>query len=100
MKEETCNKKPFKNKWVAKKALSVILKNNGKTPWRDEITIYKCDICAAFHLSSVVDRGAYTPKKVKDKGYFEIQKEKWGEFLHKYSKNNAVIQKRNKKYST
>ena len=97
-KNKVCTKRGL-TKNEAKKQLKIILANNGKNPWRDEISTYLCEICCEYHLSSITD-GGYTPLKVKQKSYFELQKEKWGIFLQKYSKNKGVINKRNKKYGT
>lgn len=93
-----CNKKSYLSKWQAKKALFNILSKSDKTPWRDEMSVYLCDECENYHISSKpVD---YVPTALRDKSYFEIQKEKWGNWLQEYSKNGAIINKVNKKYST
>lgn len=93
-----CTKKAYDYKWQAKATLKAILKQSEKKPWRDEISVYRCEECDKFHISSVPTE--YTPQDIKEKGYFELQKEKWGNWLQKYSQNGAVINKRNKKYST
>ena len=93
-----CTKKSYDYKWQAKATLKAILKRADKQPWRDEISIYKCEKCNKYHISSIVSE--YTPEKVKEVGYFEFQKEKWGNWLQNFSQNGAVINKRNKRYST
>lgn len=93
-----CNKRPFDNKWEAKKALFGILKRSDKAPWRDEMSVYMCDDCEKYHISSKPTD--YTPTALRDKTYFEIQKDKWGHWLQDYSGKGAVINKVNKKYST
>ena len=70
-----CTKKSYDYKWQAKATLKAILKRANKQPWRDEISIYKCEKCNKYHISSIVSE--YTPEKVKEVGYFEFQKEKW-----------------------
>jgi len=97
MKLCNCGKQYLK-KWQAKLALKGILKSNSKNPWRDEMSVYKCDECENYHISSKPTE--YSPSNIKGKSYFDIQKEKWGNFLQNHSKNNAVINKSNKKYST
>ena len=93
-----CNKKQYKTKWDAKKALFAILKRSSKTPWRDEISIYKCDECGMYQISSKATD--YIPTSLKNKSYYDIQKEKWGEFLQKVSSKKGNIDNLNKKYST
>ena len=93
-----CNKKPYNSKWEAKKALFAILSRNDKTPWRDELSVYFCEDCENYHVSSKPTD--YIPTKLRDKSYFEIQKDKWGSWLHNFSAKGAVINKVNKKYST
>ncbi len=97
--KKVCTKKKL-TKNEAYIHLNGIIKSSGKTPWRDEISTYECDICGknVYHLSSLVSD--MTLKTIKGKSYFEIQKEKWGVFLQKFSKNRGNIIKRNKKYST
>jgi hypothetical protein len=90
--------KLYETKWEAKKALFICLSKSNKNPWRDELSVYKCNDCKGFHLSS--KNTDYTPTVLRDKYYYEIQKEKWGNWLHNYAKNGAVINKKNKKYST
>jgi hypothetical protein len=72
-----CNKKSYNTKWEAKKALFSILSRSDKNPWRDELSIYQCDLCKnKYHISS--KPGEYIPSKIKDMTYYDIQKEKWG----------------------
>lgn len=99
MKEKpiTCNKKKMSKK-SAMQHLKGIIKMSGKMPWRDEISTYECEICGYYHLSSLVSENS--PTKIKGKTYFEIQKEKWGNFLQNFSQNRGNITKRKKKYST
>lgn len=96
-KVKICTKKKFTNE-SAKYHLKKLLEKTDKHPWRDEISTYLCDICNFYHLTSTPN--TYVPLMLKDKNYFEIQKEKWGNFLQKYSKNKGRINKRNKKYGT
>ena len=93
-----CNKKQYDRKWDAKKALFSILNKSGKNPWRDELSIYKCEECDKFHISSIPSD--YIPTTLREKSYFEIQKEKWGNWLQNYSADKGNINKLNKKYST
>lgn len=93
-----CNKKSYSSKWEAKKALFSILSRSNKTPWRDELSIYSCEDCEHYHISSKPTD--YIPVALRDRNYFEIQKDKWGSWLHNFSKEGAVINKVNKKYST
>lgn len=100
-KQPKCNKKPFDTKNEAKGVLNAILKRNSKNPWRDEISVYQCDLCDKFHVSSKADNSnGYVPNKIKEKTYFDIQKEKWGSWLQNYASKGAVINQHNKKYST
>ena len=102
MEKEVCTKKKFSRK-VGRIVLNkIITKDSKKRPWRDEISLYKCSICRAYHLSSMPSDEAFSPKSLQGKSYFDIQKEKWGSFLTHHSKNNGVINKMNKKkkYST
>lgn len=92
-----CKKKKM-DKYGAKVALNIIISKAEKRPWRDEISIYHCDMCGFYHFSSVPSE--YSPKKIIGKTYFELQKEKWGKFLQKHSKNSGNIKTTNKKYST
>ncbi len=98
-KIEICTKRKL-TRHEAYGQLNGIVKTSGRTPWRDEISAYECDICGKghYHLSSLVSN--ITPKCIKGKTYFEIQKEKWGNFLQNFSKNRGNITKRKKKYST
>lgn len=98
MKEKPICTKIKMGKKQAKTNLRNILAVSGKYPWRDEISTYQCDICGFYHLASTPS--GYTPKKVKEKTYFELQKEKWGNFLQKYSSKAGNIKRTNKKYST
>lgn len=102
MEKEVCTKKKFSRKVGQIVLNKIISKDSKKRPWRDEISLYRCSICRAFHLSSMPSDGSFSPKSIDGKSYFDVQKEKWGSFLTNFSKNNAVISKRNKnkKYST
>lgn len=93
-----CTKKPYDSKWEAKKVLFGILKRSSKNPWRDEISVYKCEECGQYHVSSKATD--YVPTALKDKSYFNIQKEKWGEWLQNFSAKKGNINQKNKKYST
>lgn len=84
-----CNKKKYETKWKAKQVLFKILATSKYHPWRDEITVYKCDSCGKYHLSS--KPFDYVPVALRDKSYFEVQKEKWGSWLQKYSKKTGHI---------
>jgi hypothetical protein len=95
-----CNKKPYNKKWEAVFTLKHIIKRACKTPWRDEVSVYKCNECDKFHISFICEQGNYVPQKIKKQDYFEYQKEKWGGWLHNFASNGAVINKLNKKYST
>ncbi len=102
MEKDVCTKKKF-SKRVGQIVLNkIITKDSKKRPWRDEISLYKCSICKSYHLSSLPSQSSFTPKILEGKSYFDIQKEKWGNFLTLFSKNNGVINKVNhsKKYST
>lgn len=92
-----CTKKPYDSKWEAKKTLFRILKRAPKNPWRDEISVYECEECGKFHVSSIFSE--YIPKDLKEKSYFDIQKEKWGEWLQNFSAKKGNINQKNKKYS-
>lgn len=96
-KQIICTKKKM-DKQEAKNTLKQILAQSGKRPWRDEISTYQCDVCGYYHLSSIPSE--YTPIKLRDKSYFELQKEKWGKFLQKHSSKAGNIKTTNKKYST
>ena len=96
-KPEICTKRKM-GKQEAKTALKQILAQSGKKPWRDEISTYQCDICNFYHFASTPS--GYTPTKIKEKTYFELQKEKWGNFLQKYSSKAGNIKRTNKNYST
>jgi len=93
-----CNKKYYKTKWEAKKVLFAILKRNSKNPWRDELSVYECEDCNGFHVSS--KNTDYIPTVLREKSYYDIQKEKWGNWLQNFSSKGATINKTNKKYST
>lgn len=93
-----CNKKSFETKWKAKKALFSILSRSNKNPWRDEMSIYHCEECNKYHISSKITE--YIPTALRGKSYFEIQKYKWGSWLQNYASKGAIINKKNKKYST
>ena len=93
-----CNKKRYESKWEAKKALFSILARGSKNPWRDEMSTYLCEECDSYHISSKPT--GYVPTSLRDKNYFDIQKDKWGSWLQNYSSKGAVINKVNKKYST
>lgn len=94
---EICKKNKM-GKQQAKATLKKILARAGKNPWRDEISTYQCDICGFYHLASTPS--GYTPIKLKEKSYFELQKEKWGNFLQNHSSKAGNIKRTNKKYST
>lgn len=102
MEKEVCVKKKFTRKIGQIVLNKIITKDSKKRPWRDEVSLYKCSICGYYHLSSMASEGAFSPKILQGKSYFDIQKEKWGTYLNKFSKNNGVINKvnHNKKYST
>lgn len=93
-----CNKKQYELEWKAKKALCAILSRSSKTPWRDEMSVYLCEECEKYHISSKPTD--YVPKSLRGKSYFEIQRDKWGHWLQQFSAKGAVINKVNKKYST
>lgn len=93
-----CSKKFYKTKWEAKKALFSILSRKNKNPWRDELSVYGCQDCEGFHISS--KNTDYIPTALREKSYYDIQKEKWGTWLQNYSSKGATINKTNKKYST
>lgn len=80
-----CKKKKYRSRWEAKKYLGKIIGMSKKYPERNEISIYQCPDCNLWHLSS--KKSDYIPSKLRGKSYFEIQKDKWGIFLQKYSKN-------------
>ena len=82
-----CSKKKYDKLWKAKKALCAIIHKSYKRPDRQELSIYKCDECGYFHLTSKACD--YIPTSIRDKNYFDIQKEKWGNFLQKYSYKKA-----------
>lgn len=92
-----CKKKAYVSKLKAKQALFNIMKKNEKQPWRDELSVHLCDECGKYHLSSL---GGEVLKEVKEKSYFDVQREKWGGWLQKYSGKRGNIEKKNKKYST
>lgn len=96
-KSEICTKNKM-GKEQAKRTLKKILAESSKKPWRDEISTYQCDICGFFHLSSIPS--GYIPIKIREKSYFDVQKEKWGKFLQKHSSKAGNIKTRNKNYST
>ena len=93
-----CSKKYYETKWKAKKALFSILAKSSINPWRDELSIYKCEDCGGFHTSS--KNTGYIPTALREKSYYDIQKEKWGSWLQNYASKGATINKTNKKYST
>ena len=93
-----CNKKQYVTKWEAKKALFSILARSSKNPWRDELSVYECECCNSFHISS--KNTDYIPTSLREKSYYDIQKEKWGSWLQNYASKGATINKTNKKYST
>lgn len=84
-----CNKRKYETKWEAKKILFKILATNSRTPWRNELSVYKCDSCGKYHLSS--KSSDYTPVAMREKSYFEIQEEKWKSWMKKYSHKNGHI---------
>lgn len=84
-----CKKKKYRSAWEAKKALGKIIGTSKKHPERNEISVYQCPDCNQYHLSS--KNSDYVPTKFRGKSYFEIQKEKWGNFLQKYSKNKPTF---------
>jgi len=74
-----CNKKQFTEKAV--KGFLTYLKNKGYNdmPWRDEVSYYKCEICNMYHTSKEVK--SHSDTLIKNKSYFDFQKEKWGNWL-------------------
>lgn len=78
-----CSKRQYPSLREAKCALKKMLAMSKKHPERNEISAYKCDKCNQYHTSSKPTQ--YSPKSIKNKGYFELQTEKWSSFLHKYS---------------
>lgn len=84
-----CSKKQYPSLRDAKCALSRMLAMSKKHPERNEISVYKCDYCNQFHTSSKPTE--FSPAKIKDKSYFELQNEKWSSFLHKYSAQKGRI---------
>lgn len=91
MKKE-CNKKKYDKKYLAIKAIYGINKNT-KRPDRNEMIAYQCEVCNYWHLSSNNDKygTGYVIKDFRDKTYFEIQKEKYGNFLHKHSSTKPYL---------
>lgn len=51
-KKWRCNKRPYATKKVAKETLKRIKKQKG----REEVRVYFCDICDAFHLTKLKRR--------------------------------------------
>jgi len=84
-----CDKKQWTLKGV--KGYLKQLKNGGyeKYPWRDEVSYYKCDECGHYHTSKVLK--SHSDTIIKNKSYFDFQKEKWGSWLQNRSKNKGKI---------
>jgi hypothetical protein len=84
-----CNKKKYETKWEAKQALFKILATNKRSPWRDESTVYQCNSCGKYHLSS--KPSDYVPVAMRERDYFDVQKEKWGSWLQKFSNKKGHV---------
>ena len=84
-----CKKKPYDTLRDAKTSLRIMIASSKKHPCRNEISVYQCDYCKKYHTSSKPTE--YSPKNIKDKGYFELQTEKWSSFLHKYSAKKGRV---------
>lgn len=74
-----CKKKTFTKKDAIKYLAYLKRRGYGKKPWRDEISYYRCDDCGKWHVSS--KKGDTLIKKP----FFEHQRDKWKEWLFKYS---------------
>jgi len=89
MKTEECTKKKYEHKQVLGYLNSLKRVGYKKQPWRNEVSYYKCDICKKYHTSSKL--GTDSKSLIKDKTYFEHQKENWKYFLLNYSNKKARI---------
>jgi len=89
MKKIVCNKKKFKFNQV--KGFLNYLKKKGyeSTPWRDEVSYYKCEVCGFYHTSKRLESSSDT--MIKNKSYFDFQKEKWGSWLQNKSDKKGNI---------
>jgi len=84
-----CKKKTYATFDIARWFLAYAIAIAKKYPDRNEISIYKCEYCKKYHVSSKPTE--WSPVKVRGKGYLDYQKEKMNTFLHKYSSNKGRV---------
>ena len=91
MKKE-CKKKKYREKYLAIRTLYGITRNT-QNPDRNEMIVYQCENCGFWHLSSNNDKygTGYVITDFRGKTYFEIQKEKYGKFLHEHSATKPYL---------
>jgi len=87
--KKVCSKEKFTLKNV-KGFLNYLKKSGYKNkPWRDEVSYYKCEICGSYHTSKRLESASDTV--IKNKSYFDFQKEKWGAWLQNKSNKKGNI---------
>lgn len=84
-----CSKRKFTKREV--RGFLGSLKNGGynKMPWRDEVSYYECERCGSYHTSSYIERGGNS--FLSGSNYFDLQKEKWGNWLKNKSHKSGHI---------
>lgn len=84
-----CKKKPFTLKAV--KGFLTYLQKKGykEQPWRSELAYYKCDECGFYHTTSKLDATSNTV--IKNKSFFDFQKENWRSWLQNKSSKKGNI---------
>jgi hypothetical protein len=87
--KKQCNKKKFTFKGAL--GYLVFLKNKGykDKPWRTEVSYYKCENCESYHITSQLESSSNTV--IKNKSYFDFQKENWSKWIHNKSSKKGNI---------